>query len=191
MQNNLSLLLKNKYFFALCLYLKTNLSTTIYTKLFIGYKKNYLILNISILIRILKLLIKLIQQIANQNGTFLFLATNNKILDYIIQKNCLRTNDLYLNLGNKKNIKTLKYLPDLIISTNVYSLTSSFINEITMYNIPLICVTHDIDFIQKSIYTLIINNQSLYSNLILYTLFFNQILQTKKKLGVQYLSNNL
>ena len=45
----------------------------------------------------------------------------------------------------------------------------------------------NVNLLQQSMYTLILNNQSLYSNLLFYTLIFNQIRQTKKKLGVQFL----
>lgn len=188
MLNNLSVFLKNKYFFALCFYLKKNLTNN-YTTLFLGYKNNYLILNIPVLIYILKLILKLTQQIAIKNGTFLFLATNNKILDYIIQQNCLKTNSIYLQSATLKHtnlLKTLSYFPDLVISTNT-QINKNFLNKLNNYNIPTICMTSNVNLLQQSMYTLILNNQSLYSNLLFYTLIFNQIRQTKKKLGVQFL----
>lgn len=189
MLNNLSVFLKNKYFFALCFYLKKNLTNN-YTTLFLGYKNNYLILNIPVLIYILKLILKLTQQIAIKNGTFLFLATNNKILDYIIQQNCLKTNNsIYLQSTTLKHtnlLKTLSYFPDLVISTNT-QINKNFLNKLNNYNIPTICMTSNVNLLQQSMYTLILNNQSLYSNLLFYTLIFNQIRQTKKKLGVQFL----
>lgn len=189
MLNNLSVFLKNKYFFVLCFYLKKNLTNN-YTTLFLGYKNNYLILNIPVLIYILKLILKLTQQIAIKNGTFLFLATNNKILDYIIQQNCLKTNNsIYLQSTTLKHtnlLKTLSYFPDLVISTNT-QINKNFLNKLNNYNIPTICMTSNVNLLQQSMYTLILNNQFLYSNLLFYTLIFNQIRQTKKKLGVQFL----
>ena len=174
MLNNLSVFLKNKYFFALCFYLKKNLTNN-YTTLFLGYKNNYLILNIPVLIYILKLILKLTQQIAIKNGTFLFLATNNKII--YLQSTTLKHTNL---------LKTLSYFPDLVISTNT-QINKNFLNKLNNYNIPTICMTSNVNLLQQSMYTLILNNQSLYSNLLFYTLIFNQIRQTKKKLGVQFL----
>lgn len=192
MQNNLALFLKNKYFLALCLYLKKDTNNKTFTELFIGYKNNYLVLNIPLFIRTIKILLNLIKQIATYNGTFLFLATNNKILDYIIQQNCLQLNNsVYLasvTLTKTDAINKLIYFPDLIISTN--SLTNqNFLHKIRNYNIPTICLTSNLNLINQTMYTLILNNQSLYSNLIFYTLIFKQIQQTKKILGVQYFNN--
>lgn len=192
MQNNLALFLKNKYFLALCLYLKKDINNKTFTELFIGYKNNYLVLNIPLFIRTIKILLNLIKQIATYNGTFLFLATNNKILDYIIQQNCLQLNNsVYLasvTLTKTDAINKLIYFPDLIISTS--SLTNQkFLHKIRNYNIPTICLTSNLNLINQTMYTLILNNQSLYSNLIFYTLIFKQIQQTKKILGVQYFNN--
>lgn len=193
MQNNLALFLKNKYFLALCLYLKKDINNNkTFTELFIGYKNNYLVLNIPLFVRTIKILLNLIKQIATYNGTFLFLATNNKILDYIIQQNCLQLNNsVYLapvTVTKTDAINKLIYFPDLIISTN--SLTNQkFLHKIHNYNIPTICLTSNLNLINQTMYTLILNNQSLYSNLIFYTLIFKQIQRTKKILGVQYFNN--
>lgn len=190
MQNNISLFLKNKYFLALCLYLKK--TSIIYNSVFIGYKNNYLILNIPFFIHTIKILLNVIQQIALQNGTFLFLATNNKVLNYIIQQNCIKYHNIYLNTQKFKQtnlLNMLNYFPDLIISTDS-TLNYVFLKKLAHYNIPTVNITSNFNVNFKTFYTLIFNNQSLYSNLILYTLIFNQINQTKKVLGVQYLIQN-
>ena len=89
-------LLKNKYFLVLCFYLKKNNNNNyILNYLFIGYKYNYLFLNINIFIKMLKNILNLIKDIILNNGDILILYTKNKILNYILQKNCKYTNTYY------------------------------------------------------------------------------------------------
>mgnify|MGYP000004692476 CR=1 FL=1 len=187
MLNNFSFILKNKYFFVMCFYLKRH--TMIYETLFIGYKYNYLILNVNILIKTLKQMLNIIRAIAINNGEILFLSPNNKILDYILKKNCLQTNSSYLAQFQTKQTNLFSFLqtfPDLVISLN-YHENAIFLNKLANYNVPIICITNfcNRNLIKKLMYTIIINNTSIYTNLLIYYLIFNQILQTKKTLGVQ------
>lgn len=187
MLNNVSFILKNKYFFVMCFYLKQHV--TIYETLFIGYKYNYLILNINILLKTLKQILNLIQFISIQNGEILFLSPNNKVLDYILKKNCIQIKSRYLAYIQAKQTNLLSFLqtfPDLVISFN-YRENAIFLNKLSTYNVPILCITNfcNQNLITKLMYTIIINNTSIYTNLIVYYLIFNQIRQTKKILGVQ------
>lgn len=187
MLNNMSFILKNKYFFVMCFYLKQ--PSTIYETLFIGYKYNYLILNINILIKTLKQFLNLIRFISIKNGEILFLSPNNKVLDYILKKNCIQTNSRYLSQFQVKQttnlLSFLQTFPDLVISFN-YRENAIFLNKLVTYNVPILCITNfcNQNLITKLMYTIIINNTSIYTNLIVYYLIFNQIRQTKKTLGI-------
>ena len=195
--NNISFLtnfniLNNKYFFILCLNIKKRTNQNyISNTLFLGYKYNYLILNINILIKTLKQILNLIENITSNNGNILFLYTRNKILNYLLQKNCIYKNVSYLSNFTEKQQNILTYLdkfPDLIISLD-YQVNAIFLNKISIFNTPIICITDmlNTNIITKQMYYLLINNNSLYINIILIYIFFNSIQNNKKNLGTLFL----
>ena len=195
--NNISFLtnfniLNNKYFFILCLNIKKrNNQNYISNTLFLGYKYNYLILNINILIKTLKQILNLIENITSNNGNILFLYTRNKILNYLLQKNCIYKNVSYLSNFTEKQQNILTYLdkfPDLIISLD-YQVNAIFLNKISIFNTPIICITDmlNTNIITKQMYYLLINNKSLYINILLIYIFFNSIQNNKKNLGTLFL----
>lgn len=179
-------LFQNKYFFVLCFYLKKNLinNNYIYNYLFLGYKYNYILLNINVFIKLLKKNLNLIKKISQKNGNILILYTQNKILNFILQKNCIKNNINYLSNLKQKQANLLTYLsvfPDLVISFD-YKTNAIFLNKIKNYNVPVICITNSLNknIINNFIYYLIINNNSIYSNLLIIYLFFNNITSTQK-----------
>lgn len=185
---------QNKYFFVLCFYLKKNQinNNYIFNYLFLGYKYNYILLNINIFIKILKKNLLVIKKISQKNGNILFLYTKNKILNYILQKNCKKTNIYYLADLKKKQANLLTYLstfPDLVISFD-YKSNAIFLNKIISYNIPIICVTNSLNkmIVNNSLYYLIINNNSIYSNLLIIYLFFNNITSNQKVITNNFLN---
>jgi len=195
--NNISFLtnfniLNNKYFFILCLNIKKRTNQNyISNTLFLGYKYNYLILNINILIKTLKQILNLIENITSNNGNILFLYTRNKILNYLLQKNCIYKNVSYLSNFTEKQQNILTYLdkfPDLIISLD-YQVNAIFLNKISIFNTPIICITDmlNTNIITKQMYYLLINNKSLYINILLIYIFFNSIQNNKKNLGTLFL----
>ena len=151
----------------------------------IGYKYKYLLLNINIFIKTLKNNINIINSIANKNGNITILSTKNKILNFILQKNCIKNNIYYLPcLKNKKQVNLLTYLaelPDLVISFD-YKTNAIFLNKFAIYNIPVICVTNSLNknIINNMMYYLILNNNSLYSNLLIIYIFLNSIYLNQK-----------
>lgn len=182
-------LFKNKYFFVLCFYLKKNKinNNYIYNYLFIGYKYNYILLNINIFIKLLKNNLNLIKKIINNNGNILVLGTQNLIINYILQKNCIKNHINYLPVLTKKQANFLTYLsnfPDLVISFD-YKTNAIFLNKIVKYNVPVICYTNTLNknIINNMMYYLILNNNSIYSNLIIIYLFFNNIFSNQKTLN--------
>ena len=199
LNNNINQLLdnfniyKNKYFLVLCFYLKKNNNNNyILNSIFIGYKYNYLFLNINIFIKMLKTFLNIIQTILLNNGELLFLYTKNKILNYLLQQNCKKYNIYYLPSSEQKQysiFKILKYFPDAVISFD-YKTNAIFLNKIVKYNVPVFCITNSLNknIIENKIYYLILNNNSLYSNLILISLIFNHIATSKVKLGTQFLN---
>jgi len=182
---------KNKYFLVLCFYLKkNNNSNYILNSLFIGYKYNYLFLNINIFIKMLKTILNIINSIIINNGELLFLYTKNKIINYILQQNCKKYNFYYLSKFEQKQysiFKFFKFFPDAVISFD-YKTNAIFLNKIVNYNVPVFCITNNLNknIIENKMYYLILNNNSLYSNLILISLIFNQISISKIKLGIQF-----
>ncbi|MBR2055541.1 MAG: hypothetical protein IJ970_00610, partial [Mycoplasmataceae bacterium] len=161
--------------------------------LFLGYKYNYLILNINILIKTLKQILILINNITSNNGNILFLYTNNKIINYLLQKNSIYKSTFYLNNFIEKQQNVLTYLdkfPDLVISFD-YQTNAIFLNKISTFNTPIICITDllNTNIITKQMYYLLINNKSLYINIILIYILFNSIKNNKKTLGTQFLEN--
>jgi len=195
--NNISFLtnfniLNNKYFFFLFLNIKKRTNQNyISNTLFLGYKYNYLILNINILIKTLKQILNLIENITSNNGNILFLYTRNKILNYLLQKNCIYKNVSYLSNFTEKQQNILTYLdkfPDLIISLD-YQVNAIFLNKISIFNTPIICITDmlNTNIITKQMYYLLINNKSLYINILLIYIFFNSIQNNKKNLGTLFL----
>lgn len=191
MQNNNKFLstyniFKNKYFFVLCFYLKKNKvnNNYIYNYLFIGYKYNYLLLNINVFIKLLKINLNIIKRIANKNGNILILNTKNSVINYILQKNCIKNNISYLSNLKKKQANLLSYLscfPDLVISFD-YKTNAIFLNKISKYNVPVICITNTLNknIIHNKMYYLILNNNSIYSNLFIIYLIFNNISLNQK-----------
>lgn len=190
MQSNLSMLnfniLKNKYFFVLCFYLKKKKINNNYILdyLFVGYKYNYLLLNIYVFIKFLKNILNLIKSVTKNNGNILVLNTQNNLINYILQKNCFKYNINYLNNFTQKQTNLFNYLnqfPDLIISFD-YKNNAIFLNKIFKYNIPIICVTNTLNkfLVQNQIYYLILNNNSIYANLLIIYLFFNNIYINRK-----------
>lgn len=204
MQNNYFItnsdILRNKYFLVLCFYLKKNYNTNcIYNSLFLGYKYNYLLLNINVFIKSLKNILNLIKLISNVNGEILILNTNNKIINYMLFQNCLKLNISYLTHFTAKQVNLLTYLkklPDLVISFD-YKTNAIFINKITQYNVPVICFTNILNqnIIMNKLYYVIFNNKSIYANIIILYLVFNNIAkhkfivtdQLKKKLNASKL----
>lgn len=198
MQNNTNSFLtnfnifNNKYFFVLCLNLrKKSNQNYISNTLFLGYKYNYLILNINIMLKTLKTILALISSIQLNKGTILFLYTRNKILNYLVQKNTIYTNTYYLSnfIAKQQNILTyLKFFPDLVISFD-YQANAIFLNKISTYNTPIICFTDLLNnnIISKQMYYLLINNNSLYINILLIYIIFNSINSNKKYLGSKFL----
>ena len=195
--NNISFLtnfniLNNKYFFILCLNIKKRTNQNyISNTLFLGYKYNYLILNINILIKTLKQILILIENITLNNGNILFLYTRNKIINYLLQKNSIYKSTFYLNNFTEKQQNVLTYLdklPDLVISFD-YQTNAIFLNKISTLNTPIICITDllNTNIITKQMYYLLINNKSLYINIILIYIFFNSIKNNKKTLGIQFM----
>lgn len=188
MQNNYILtnfnILKNKYFLVLCFYLKKNHDTNyIYNSLFLGYKYNYLLLNINIFIKLLKNILNLIQIISSLNGEILILHTNNKIIDYLLFQNCMRLNISYLSNFTTKQANLITYLekfPDLTISFN-YKTNAIFLAKIAQYNVPVICFTNMLNknIIINKLYYVIFNNKSIYANIIMLYLVFNNISKHK------------
>lgn len=184
----------NKYFFVLCLNIKKRTNQNyISNTLFLGYKYNYLILNINILIKTLKQILILINNITSNNGNILFLYTNNKIINYLLQKNSIYKSTFYLNNFIEKQQNVLTYLdkfPDLVISFD-YQTNAIFLNKISTFNTPIICITNllNTNIITKQMYYLLINNKSLYINIILIYILFNSIKNNKKTLGTQFLEN--
>lgn len=186
MLNNFNLF-KNKYFFVLCFYLKKKKINNNYISnyLFIGYKYNYLLLNINVFIKLLKNSINLIKDISKKQGTILVLYTKSKIINYILQKNCIKNSNIYyLSNLKKKQVNLLNYLicfPDLILSFD-YKSNAIFLNKISKYNIPVISITDslNINLIQNMFYYLIFNNNSIYSNILIIYLFFNNIFSNSK-----------
>ena len=189
--NNFNIL-NNKYFLILCLNIKKRTNQNyISNTLFLGYKYNYLILNINILIKTLKQILNLIENITSNNGNILFLYTRNKILNYLLQKNCIYKNVSYLSNFTEKQQNILTYLdkfPDLIISLD-YQVNAIFLNKISIFNTPIICITDmlNTNIITKQMYYLLINNKSLYINILLIYIFFNSIQNNKKNLGTLFL----
>lgn len=185
--NNSNLnIFQNKYFFILCLYLKNKTNSDFISEwLFIGYKYNYLILNINTLIKNLKKILALIANISSKNGNILVLHTNNKVLNNLLQINCNKLNINFLkeeeNNPQANLIKSLKKFPDLVISFD-YKANIYFLMKIAHFNVPVICFT---DFLSRNIvnnmfYYLIINNNSLYINIMLIYLIFNNINNNKQ-----------
>ena len=179
-------LFKNKYFFVLFFYLKKNKINNNYISnyLYIGYKYNYILLNINLFIKSLKINLNLIKKITNQNGNILICNTNNPIINYILQKNCIKYNISYLSNLKKKQANLLNYLscfPDLVISFD-YKANAIFLNKITKFNVPMICVTNSLNknIINNMMYYLILNNNSIYANIIIIYLFFNNISHNQK-----------
>ena len=185
-------ILSNKYFFVLCLNIKKRTNQNyISNTLFLGYKYNYLILNINILIKTLKQILILIENITLNNGNILFLYTRNKIINYLLQKNSIYKSTFYLNNFTEKQQNVLTYLdklPDLVISFD-YQTNAIFLNKISTLNTPIICITDllNTNIITKQMYYLLINNKSLYINIILIYIFFNSIKNNKKTLGIQFM----
>ena len=129
--NNFNIL-NNKYFFVLCFYLKKT-NTKIYHTLFIGYKFNYLFLNINIFIKYLRQNLEIIKTITRNNGNILFLYTNNKILNFLIKKNSKQMHCSYLSNFKAKQVNLINYLdnfPDLVISLD-YKTNAIFLNKIS------------------------------------------------------------
>ena len=198
MQNNTNSFLtnfnifNNKYFFVLCLNLrKKSNQNYISNTLFLGYKYNYLILNINIMLKTLKTILALISSIQLNKGPILFLYTRNKILNYLVQKNTIYSNTYYLSnfIAKQQNILTyLKFFPDLVISFD-YQANAIFLNKISTYNTPIICFTDLLNnnIISKQMYYLLINNNSLYINILLIYIIFNSINSNKKYLGSKFL----
>lgn len=189
--NNFNIL-NNKYFLILCLNIKKRTNQNyISNTLFLGYKYNYLILNINILIKTLKQILILIENITLNNGNILFLYTRNKIINYLLQKNSIYKSTFYLNNFTEKQQNVLTYLdklPDLVISFD-YQTNAIFLNKISTLNTPIICITDllNTNIITKQMYYLLINNKSLYINIILIYIFFNSIKNNKKTLGIQFM----
>ena len=185
-------ILSNKYFFVLCLNIKKRTNQNyISNTLFLGYKYHYLILNINILIKTLKQILILIENITSNNGNILFLYTRNKIINYLLQKNSIYKSTFYLNNFIEKQQNVLTYLdkfPDLVISFD-YSTNAIFLNKISTFNVPIIFITNllNTNIITKQMYYLLINNNSLYINIILIYILFNSIQNNKKTLGTQFL----
>ena len=183
--SNLSIL-RNKYFFILCLYLKNKTNSDFISEfLFIGYKYNYLILNINTLIKNLKKILSLIAKISSKNGNILVLHTSNKVLNNLLQINCkkLKVNFLLESENNPQDnlVKSLKKFPDLVISFD-YKANMYFLMKLAHFNVPVICFT---DFLSRNIvnnmfYYLIINNNSLYINIMLIYFVFNSISNNKQ-----------
>ena len=149
--SNLSIL-RNKYFFILCLYLKNKTNSDFISEfLFIGYKYNYLILNINTLIKNLKKILSLISKISSNNGNILILHTSNKVLNNLLQINCkkLKINFLLESENNPQDnlIKSLKKFPDLVISFD-YKANMYFLMKLAHFNVPVICFT---DFLSRNI----------------------------------------
>ena len=97
------------------------------------------------------------------------------------------------NLNNftekQQNVLTyLDKLPDLVISFD-YQTNAIFLNKISTLNTPIICITDllNTNIITKQMYYLLINNKSLYINIILIYIFFNSIKNNKKTLGIQFM----
>ena len=189
--NNFNIL-NNKYFFVLCFYLKKT-NTKIYHTLFIGYKFNYLFLNINIFIKYLRQNLEIIKTITRNNGNILFLYTNNKILNFLIKKNSKQMHWSYLSNFKAKQVNLINYLdnfPDLVISLD-YKTNAIFLNKISNYNVPVICFTNllNSNIINNMFYYLMFNNKSLYTNIILIYLIFNNIWSYKKILGTPILKD--
>lgn len=189
--NNFNIL-NNKYFFVLCFYLKKT-NTKIYHTLFIGYKFNYLFLNINIFIKYLRQNLEILKTITRNNGNILFLYTNNKILNFLIKKNSKQMHCSYLSNFKAKQVNLINYLdnfPDLVISLD-YKTNAIFLNKISNYNVPVICFTNllNSNIINNMFYYLMFNNKSLYTNIILIYLIFNNIWSYKKILGTPILKN--
>lgn len=189
MQNNYFFsnlkILNNKYFLVLCFYLKKNYANNyILNSLFLGYKYNYLLLNINIFFKLLKKYLIFIQTILNANGEILFLYTGNKIINYIIAQNCLKNKISYLDNFNKKQVNLLHYLtkfPDLVISLD-YKTNAIILNKFQHYNVPVLCLTNllNMNIVLNKMYYVIFNNKSLYSNIIVLYMLFNTIKNNKK-----------
>lgn len=172
---------RNKYFFILCLYLKNKSNSDFITEyLFIGYKYNYLILNINILVKHLKDILFLIKKISSKKGNILVLHTKNSVLNNILKINCKKSRIKFLSENENNSqanlLKSLKKFPDLVISFD-YQANIHFLTKIAHFNVPVICIT---DFLSRNVvnnmyYYLIINNNTLYINIILIYLIFNSI----------------
>lgn len=181
--------LNNKYFFVLCFYLKKS-NTKVYNTLFIGYKYNYLFLNINIFLKLLRQNMELFKTITKNNGNILFLYTNNKILDFLIKKNSVNLHCFFLSNFVSKQVNLLSYLetfPDLVVSFN-YKDNAIFLNKIANYNVPVLCFTNllNTNIINNMFYYLIFNNKSIYTNIILIYIIFNNIWSYKKIIGGKY-----
>lgn len=181
--------LNNKYFFVLCFYLKRH-NVKIYNTLFIGYKYNYLFLNVNVFLKILRQNMELIKIIARKNGNILFLYTDNKILNFLLKKNSTKFHSFFLTNFVSKQANLLTYLntlPDLVISFD-YQINAIFLNKISKYNVPVLCFTNSLNtnIITNMFYYSIINNKSLYTNIILIYIIFNNIWTYKKILSYKY-----
>ena len=185
---------QNKYFLMLCFYKKKIQNNNyIFNSLFTGYKYHYLFLNINIFIKMFKNILNLVKEISINNGDILFLYTKNKILNYILQINCLKLKTYYLDNFAQKQANVLKYLksfPDLIISFD-YQTNAIFLNKLVKYNVPTICFVDTLNknIVDNMIYYLLINNNSIYANILIIYLIFNNIYRFKEKLGTQYFIN--
>ncbi len=75
----------------------------------------------------------------------------------------------------------LAELPDLVISFD-YKTNAIFLNKFAIYNIPVICITNSLNknIINNMMYYLILNNNSLYSNLLIIYIFLNSISSNQK-----------
>lgn len=177
-------ILNNKYFLVLCFYLKKNYTNNyILNSLFLGYKYNYLLLNINIFFKLFKKHLTLIQTIQQANGEILFLYTNNKILNYLIAKNCIKNNVAYLKNFKTKQVNLLHYLttfPDLVISLD-YKANAIILNKFQHYNVPTLCLTNllNTNIVLNKMYYVIFNNKSIYSNIIVLHILFNTIKTNK------------
>ena len=72
-----------------------------------------------------------------------------------------------------------------------YKTNDIFLNKISNYNVPVICFTNllNSNIINNMFYYLMFNNKSLYTNIILIYLIFNNIWSYKKILGTPILKN--
>ena len=114
-------------------------------------------------------------------------------LNFLIKKNSKQMHCSYLSNFKAKQVNLINYLdnfPDLVISLD-YKTNAIFLNKISNYNVPVICFTNllNSNIINNMFYYLMFNNKSLYTNIILIYLIFNNIWSYKKILGTPILKN--